>query len=153
MNSLLGTGRAPIDALHMSTSKILLIDDDPSLLVGLSEMLHIRLGSVQVDTCLGPSFAVHMLQQKQYDLILCDVSMPEINGLDLLPKLRKAAPVAAIFMMSAALDSSVRTSALANGATGFIAKPFDRDALTFTLKQTLQNYRLPLAISASHAAV
>lgn len=72
---------------------------------------------------------------------LCDVSMPTMNGLELLPSLRRAAPAASILMMSAVGDRSVRNRALAGGATGFVAKPFDRETLTMTLKQALQHHR------------
>jgi DNA-binding NtrC family response regulator len=123
-------------------SRILLIDDDTALLAGLTEMLTIRLQPVHVETCPGSALAVRMVQLGRYDIILCDVWMPKINGLDLLPKLREAAPEASILMMSAALSPSVRNRAFADGATGFLPKPFDRDALTMELKQILKNHHL-----------
>lgn len=68
--------------------------------------------------------------------------MPKINGLDLLPKLREAAPDVSVMMMSAALSPSVRNMALACGAMGFLAKPFARDGLTRELKRILENHPL-----------
>jgi DNA-binding NtrC family response regulator len=126
---------------------ILLIDDDAALLAGLAEMLTIRLEPVHVETCPRSAFAVRMVQQGRYDVILCDVWMPEINGLDLLPRLREAAPNAPILMMSAALSPSVRNRAFADGATGFLSKPFDRDALTMEIKQILENHYLTKRLS------
>jgi CheY-like chemotaxis protein len=83
-------------SLHggMAPSRILLVDDDAALLEGLAEMLTIRLQPVHVDTCHGSRLAVKMVQQGQYDVILCDVWMPVMNGLELLPRLRKTAPEA-----------------------------------------------------------
>lgn len=54
-------------------------------------MVRIRLQPVRVDLCHGSAFAVRIVEQGQYDVILCDMSMPTINGLQLLPRLRKAA--------------------------------------------------------------
>jgi diguanylate cyclase len=123
-------------------SRILLIDDDPALLEGLAEMLRIRLQPVHVDTCPGSAFAVWMVQQGHYDVILCDVCMPQTNGLELLPRLRAVDGGASILMMSATLDRNIQNRALAEGAIGFVVKPFDRDALTLALKQALKRHHL-----------
>ena len=48
--------------------------------------------------------------------------------------MRQAAPDAAIIMMSAVLDGSVKARAVADGARGFLVKPFDRDSITMTFK-------------------
>jgi CheY-like chemotaxis protein len=122
-------------------SRILIIDDDPALLEALAEMLTIRLGSVHVETCRHPALAVGMVRQRRYDLILCDVSMPDINGLALLPLLRDSAPDAAIVMMSAVADKGVQDKACLDRATAFLTKPFDRDRLTATLKHLLTTSR------------
>ncbi len=87
------------------------------------------------------------------DVILCDVCMPQTNGLELLPRLRAIGGGASILMMSATLNRSVRNRALADGAMGIVAKPFDRDALTVTLKQALKHNRLSRSYSASRTAV
>lgn len=142
MNSPEAPHSFPI-ACGTSLPRILLIDDDPALLEGLGQMLAIRLQRVQIETCDGSALALPTARQGQYDVILCDVWMPGIDGLELLPDLRQAAPDAVIFMMSAVLDDGVKEWAVAAGATGFLVKPFDRDVLTMTLKQVLQQHLLP----------
>lgn len=132
-------------------ARILLIDDDPALLESLAEMLRIRLEQVQIETCSNPALAVAVAQRGSFDLILCDVRMPQMNGLTLLPQLRGAAPHAAIVMMSGMLDDTVRSRAFAYGATTFLAKPFDRESLTINLKQALKNRRLSQTRSAASA--
>jgi CheY-like chemotaxis protein len=121
--------------------RILIIDDDPVLLESLAEMLTIRLGPVHVETCRKPALPGGMVRRQAYDLILCDVSMPDINGLALLPFLRDSAPDAAIVMMSAVADKGVQDKAFLDWATAFLTKPFDRDGLTATLKQLLTTSR------------
>ncbi|MBA2253198.1 MAG: response regulator [Nitrospirales bacterium] len=123
-------------------SRVLVIDDDAALLESLAEMLTIRLGRVHVDTCSNPASAEAMVRRGQYDLILCDVWMAPVSGLTLLPQLRKAAPEASIIMMSGVTNNTVRSQALASGATTFLPKPFDRDSLTLMLKQVLNERHL-----------
>jgi CheY-like chemotaxis protein len=123
---------------RLNNTRILIIDDDPALLESLAEMLTIRLGRVHVDTCSNPSFAGSMVRRGRYEVILCDISMPHINGLMILPILRHSAPNAAIVLMSAVADKGVQEKAFIDGATAFLAKPFDREVLTGTLKQLLK---------------
>jgi len=119
---------------------ILLIDDDPALLSGLAETLRLRLGTELIHTCPNPMSAPAMVQQAQYDLILCDVWMPQMNGLTLLPQLRQLAPRTPILMMSGVADEGIKTTALGYGATQFLAKPFDRQSLAATLKQVMTGH-------------
>ena len=123
--------------------RFLLIDDDPALLEGLAEMLTIRLQPVHIDTCDGSAFALSAARQGHYDVILCDVWMPGIDGLHLLPQLRQAAPEAVILMMSAVLDDREKEQAVADGASGFLVKPFDREVLTMTVRHVLQQHSRP----------
>lgn len=61
-------------------TRILIIDDDPALLIGLADMLRLRLWRIEVDTCDNPAYAVDMVKSTPVDLILCDVCMPRITG-------------------------------------------------------------------------
>jgi DNA-binding NtrC family response regulator len=117
--------------------RILIIDDDEALLAGLADMLKIRLQDVQVDKCCDPVSAVGMVRQQDYDVILCDVCMPRVSGLELLPQLRYERPNVAIIAMSGIADESLNNTALLYGATAFVAKPFDREVLSTVLKTTL----------------
>jgi DNA-binding NtrC family response regulator len=125
--------------MNQHTARILIIDDDPALLASLAEMLTIRLWRIEVDTCNQPTSAVALATARAYNLILCDCWMPDINGLDLLPRLRETDPRTAILMMSGSLNDVVRQTALACGATDVLAKPFDRENVTLTLKAALKD--------------
>jgi DNA-binding NtrC family response regulator len=117
--------------------RILIIDDDEALLAGLADMLKIRLQDVQVDTCRDPVLAVGMARQHDYDLILCDVCMPAVSGLELLPQLRYERPNVAIIAMSGIADQPLSDATVLSGATAFLAKPFERDVLTTVIKAAL----------------
>lgn len=130
-------------------AKILIIDDDPALLEGLADMLNIRVEGVQVDTCSDPTFAVGMVRQQDYDLIFCDLCMPGISGLELLPRLRYEAPNAGVIAMSGAADTSVINTAVLYGATDFLAKPFGREVLTMMVKAALHQHSNSIPLCSS----
>jgi DNA-binding NtrC family response regulator len=69
--------------------------------------------------------------------------MPDLNGLALLPRLKKIAPNSAIIMMTADGKESTRRTAACLGALALIQKPFDRPALVHTLMQVLQAQTTP----------
>lgn len=126
--------------MRKQVSRILIIDDDQALLTGLTEMLQLCLWRAEIETCSHPASAVSIAQDGNYDLILCDCWMPETSGLDLLPRLRQAAPHASILMMSGAVNDAVQKTALSRGARQVLAKPFDRQSLTSLLKQALKDH-------------
>lgn len=130
-------------------SRILIIDDDPALLMGLADMLRQRLWRIDVETRSEAAFAIPMAQSGHYDLILCDCWMPQTNGLELLPRLREVTPATAIVMMTGTLNDTVRHTALSCRATKVLAKPFDRQSITITLKQLLKDHHLTHRHSAT----
>jgi Response regulator containing CheY-like receiver, AAA-type ATPase, and DNA-binding domains len=108
------------------------------LLTALADTLKIRLERLVIETATNGTDGLARAEQSRYNIILCDVSMPEINGLSLLPRLKKASPDSVIIMMTGHGDESTRRTALGLGAVELIRKPFDRPALVRTLKQVLQ---------------
>jgi len=106
------------------------------LLTALADMLNIQLERIAIDT--ANSGADGRAERHRYHIILCDVRMPGIYGLSLLPRLKAIAPDSAIIMMTGHGDESTRRTALGRGAVELIRKPFDRPALVRTLKQVLQ---------------
>jgi DNA-binding NtrC family response regulator len=122
----------------MSTdhARILTIDDDGVLLTALADTLKIRLGHIVIDTANTGADGLAQAESNRYNIILCDISMPDLNGLALLPQLKKITPDSAIIMMTADGEESIRRTAACLGALALIHKPFDRPART--LKQVLQ---------------
>jgi DNA-binding NtrC family response regulator len=119
-------------------ARILIIDDDAILLTALADTLKIRLEHIVIDTASSGADGFAQAESNRYNIILCDISMPDLNGLALLPRLKKIAPDSAIIMMTADGEESTRRTAASLGAFELIHKPFDRPALVRALKQVLQ---------------
>jgi CheY-like chemotaxis protein len=119
-------------------ARILIIDDDTALLTALADTLKLRLEGIVIDTANSGSDGTARAERNNYNIILCDVSMPDIDGLSLLPQLKKISPDSIIIMMTGHGDESTRRTAACLGALELIHKPFDRPSLVRTLKQALQ---------------
>jgi two-component system chemotaxis response regulator CheY len=76
------------------------------------------------------------------DIVLLDVTMVDLNGLDVLQKLRAIDPAARVVMATADVQSSTRELALAGGAVGFVTKPLNGDAVLAAVAAAVQKEAL-----------
>jgi DNA-binding NtrC family response regulator len=102
---------------------IAVVDDEKEILTMLERFLN-KAGNYKVTTYQNPVTAVNALQQSQYDLILLDIMMPQMNGLDALEKIMEINPDQKVCMMTAysTLDKVLKSHK--EGATNYIMKPF-----------------------------
>jgi CheY-like chemotaxis protein len=125
MNQATGTNMSEPDRKIQS---ILLVDDEPSVVFALKLLLQ-ALG-YQVEAFNTPSEAVIALEsQAPFDLVLCDLKMPVLNGLGVLKACRAARPELPFVLMSAHASSEEIEQAYSLGATGFLPKPFTPEEL------------------------
>lgn len=119
--------------------RILLVDDDPFMLSLLADMLE-DLGQLNVRSESDARQALLALPQFRPDLLVCDLSMPELDGIEFLRKVADAHYRGAVLLLSG-MDASVRqaadTLARAHGLTllGTLAKPASPQALADVLAQ------------------
>lgn len=123
--------------------KILVVDDDARNVRVLKAMLNAE-GHATVSAGTGEE-ALHMAEKETPGLILLDVMMPDMNGFEVVEKL-KALPATCnipIIMVTALDDRESRLYALQAGADEFISKPVDRTELALRIKNilALQEYR------------
>jgi len=106
--------------------RILIVEDDPLLTDGLSRSLS-ALGFA-VDTAADGVAADHMLLSQCYDLVILDLGLPRLDGLEVLRKLRRrggAAGAAPVLILTARDELEDRVKGLNLGADDYMAKPFD----------------------------
>lgn len=123
-------------------SRLLLVDDDPSLLLALSGTLQNRLGHCTVDACESGMLALELVKAHTYDMIISDVRMPGMNGWQFLRAVKQMRSGTPVFLMSGSADHAVMNQALEAGASGFFAKPFDRNEFVRTVRDGLELSRL-----------
>jgi two-component system nitrate/nitrite response regulator NarL len=106
----------------MERLSVLLVDDDPGFLQIAAEFLQGFDEIDVVDTANGGQAAIDAARELQPQVILIDLIMPDVSGLDALPCLRALLPGAVIIALSVATTSGYRQAALAAGADHFIPK-------------------------------
>ena len=106
-----------------STLKVLLVEDDKPLNKSLSAIM--RKAGYDVDNVYTGSEMLAEIDRKEYDAVVLDVKLPDIEGTELLKKVREVQPVTGIIMMSgfATLEDAVES--INHGADAFILKPVD----------------------------
>jgi CheY-like chemotaxis protein len=123
-------------------SRLLLVDDDPALLLALSGTIESRLDHCIVDTCESGMQAMELVKAHSYDTIISDVMMPGMNGWQFLSAVKQCRADTPVFLMSGNAGPAARRKAVEAGATSFFAKPFDRDEFLTTVREGLLLFRL-----------
>jgi DNA-binding NarL/FixJ family response regulator len=104
---------------------ILIADDHVMFVEGLSAFFADMTTIEVVGRCYSGCKVLDFLKNKQPDLILLDISLPEINGLDLCKIIRQTYPEIKVLILSMHNESSIITQAMKNGANGYLLKSVD----------------------------
>jgi len=116
-------------------TQILIVDDAEFLRVRISKML---VGEgFEVSEAENGLKAIESYKTKKPDMVLMDVTMPEMDGLTALKELRKLDPNAKVVMLTALGQESVVLEAVKSGAKDFIVKPFDHDRVMSAINKLL----------------
>src|SRR5688500_10352609 len=116
-------------------SKILIIEDDNKIRSILKEILEEK--NHEVDDAADGLEGLKKLEQGAYDLCLCDIKMPKMDGMEVLEKAKEAEIGTNFIMISAHGTIDVAVEAVKKGAFDFLQKPFDLGRLEITLRNAL----------------
>ncbi len=117
---------------------ILIIDDEASIRTLCRAVLNSE--GMRCDESADGKHALEMVRQKHYDLILCDVNMPDMPGTDICKRLREQppSPNLKIIMMSGGVNADIMAQLLLGGADDFLTKPFSVIQLQARVKAALR---------------
>jgi DNA-binding NtrC family response regulator len=127
-------------------AKVLIVDDDESLRRALRDRF--EFWGCEVSTAGDGREALAVAAQRAFDLILLDLSMPVMDGFEVLAKLRKDGHPADIVVLSAHGSVSKVVRALNEGADDFLAKPADFDLLEQVVKKAVERRKVRLSLDA-----
>jgi len=113
--------------------RLLIIDDEENMRHMLSSLLN--KSGYRVDTASDGEDALEMVDQTLYDFILCDLKMPNMNGMEFFETARDKLWATTVIMMSAYGSIDTAVEAMKKGAYDFISKPFKPDEVLLTLKK------------------
>jgi putative nucleotidyltransferase with HDIG domain len=127
----------------MAGSKILVVDDEEPIREVVSSMLN-QAGYDARKAASGME-ALELLDcGEDFELILTDLMMPELDGIALLEKIKERFPDVPVVMVTAVHDISVALAAIRNGAYDYLLKPFEREQLLLTIRRALENRGLKI---------
>ena len=131
--------------------KILLVDDHPLFRGGLKYLLQSLDEHLELDEAGNCSQAEALATQRAYDLVLVDLKMPGVGGLDALTVVRAALPSTPVVVVSGEDDPAVVRAAIECGAMGFIPKSSTPEVMIQALKLVLAHgiYLPPRVLAAS----
>ena len=122
--------------------RILIVDDDPNIRDGSSQVLS-RAGYDVSEASTGAE-ALSLVDRFEFDLILLDLKMPDVNGLDLLRNIRENDQQVPVVMITAYGTIQNAVEAMRLGADDFLPKPFEPDELRMVVSRILKARRLTL---------
>ena len=120
--------------------RLLVVDDERSIRDILAQVLGYE--GYEVTTASSGGEALNTYRQRPFDLVLLDVKMQGIDGLDTLAQLRQLDPEARVVMISGHGTISTAVQAVKDGAFDFLEKPLDSDRLLVTVQRALEHRRL-----------
>ncbi len=114
---------------------ILVVDDELSMRELLEFML--KKEGYQVSVAENGSQAIELLKKNRYDLLLCDIRLGDMTGLDVLRACRQKQPNTTVVMISAYASTETAVEAMNEGAYDYVPKPFDNEELKQTIAKAL----------------
>lgn len=120
--------------------KILIIDDERSIRNSLKEILADE--GYDVDVAENGLEGCSMVEKEKYDVIFCDIKMPEMDGMEVLDKFTQMGLDSAIVMISGHGDIDSAVDCIKRGAFDFIQKPLDLNRILITIKNATEKVHL-----------
>ena len=131
--------------------RLLVIDDEPGLRQSL-RLLLTEEGYEVVEAGDGDKGLARALAER-FDVVLCDVRMPLVDGLEFLRRYRAAGGAALVIMMSAYGSEDAAIAAMKDGAYDYIPKPFRADEVVLVLRKAEERERLRLEVESLRSAL
>ena len=120
--------------------KILVVDDDAQVLESVSSLISAY--GFPVISCGNATDALAQLQENRILVVLTDINMPVISGIELLEKIRHAYPQIPVILMTAFAELDISIEAVRRGAFNFVTKPYKLAYLIAVIEKAIQYYRL-----------
>ncbi len=113
-------------------SKVLIVDDEPSIARSLTRVLEDR--GYQVRSAGTGQEGLAEAEAWRPQIVLLDVKLPDADGLDLLPKIRRVESTTQVIVLTAYADTKVAVQAIKRGAADFLRKPYDMDEVVLAVE-------------------
>lgn len=121
--------------------RVVITDDHPVVLKGLKEIISEGFNDTAIDVCSKGYDLLNKISNNDYDLVLLDISLPDINGLEVLKEIRKRKRRLPVLVLSMYPEENYASRALRGGARGYLTKGSASDELLKAVRQILSGRR------------
>ena len=121
-------------------AQLLIVDDETSMCEFLEIIL--QKNGYQVSSRQSARAAIKDLETGTFDLVISDINMPEMSGLELLQLIKEKSPSTEVIMITAYASTDTAIQAMKRGAYDYIIKPFNNDEILLTIEKALKNSQL-----------
>lgn len=118
------------------TTRILVMEDDVNIAKGLATVLADEEYEVQVAN--DGQTALDAFKNQDFDLLIADIRLPDMNGLDVIKQVRRHTPDTKIIVITGFVSTSVAVDAMQSGVTDFLPKPFSENQILKSVRTTLK---------------
>ena len=123
-------------------ARVLIVDDESTIRHALARFLRER--GYEVHECGSGPAALAVLTQERFSVMLCDIRMPEMSGLEVVPRALEIDRDLAVLMLTAVNDASAATDALSNGALDYLVKPIALTDLQVAVDRAVHRRQLEI---------
>lgn len=121
--------------------KFLLVDDHKIIREGLKQILLLHFPSASFDDAANAEDVMVLVTTSEYDLVICDLSLPGRNGFDVVKQLKELCPHLPVLILSMHPEESYAVRALKAGAAGYLNKADGADILVAAIQKVLQGHK------------
>ena len=121
--------------------RIIITDDHPVVLKGLKEIIEEHFDDVTIDTSSKGYELLNKINNNDYDIVLLDISLPDINGLEVLREIKKKKLKLPVLILSMYPEEQYAARALKAGANGYLTKQSASDELVLAVRKILSGKR------------
>lgn len=121
--------------------KVLIVDDEKLFVESLTEHLRLRRPDIAFYYTTSPLKALELNKENPMDIVITDIRMPEMSGLELLMRIKEENPGVKIIVMTAYGNQDIKNQVFQKGATKYIAKPFTIEELEELIDESIQEIK------------
>ncbi len=124
-------------AFHDTVNPILLVDDDPAVLVGMTAALS-SAGFSNIVSSQDGSQVMETLSERDFEVVLLDLTMPRVSGQELIPMIREAHPELPIIVVTGVAEVSTAVECMKQGVFDYLVKAVEKSKLVATVSRAVQ---------------
>ncbi len=119
----------------MGTLRVLIVDDEEELVSTLTERLALR--DIDADGAITGAEALERVQEKEYGVVVLDVKMPGIDGLEVMKKIRAMRPKVQVILLTGRGSEKESQTGIDEGAFDYLVKPIDIEDLIKKMREAV----------------